>query len=222
MKRIFTISLIALIFSATNVHAQSKIGIRVGLSSYSWKGDAVSTLTDLAEFTNGYVTHTGRTGFFAGAYADLPLSEMISVQPGIYYSQKGFTLKGDLQMDKLDFLGASARAQMQSHYIDIPVLLTANLGEGFKLFAGPQLSYLAASNLNVRAGALGFKVLNRNMDLTEQFNRYDFSLVGGAGFQFANGVSINASYDHGLSRLDKNKNLNSYNRGFKVGIGFQF
>jgi len=33
---------------------------------------------------------------------------------------------------------------------------------------------------------------------------------------------VNAGYDHGLSRLDKNSNFKSYNRTFKVGVGFRF
>jgi len=69
---------------------------------------------------------------------------------------------------------------------------------------------------------LGFNVLNRKMDVTDQFNRWDAGITGGIGYQFANGLNITAAYDHGLSKVDANKSLSSYNRSFKVGVGFSF
>ena len=72
------------------------------------------------------------------------------------------------------------------------------------------------------AGLLGFSLLKTNMDVTDNFNKADIGLVGGASYTFDNGFSINAGYDHGLSRLDKNGNFKSYNRTVKVGIGYRF
>ena len=84
----------------------------------------------------------------------------------------------------------------------MPVLVKAEVARGLKIYAGPQLSYLVKNNLNLRAGALGFDVLNTNMDVTNQFKTVDVSLVGGVGYKFDNGLSIEAGYDHGLSRID--------------------
>lgn len=182
----------------------------------------MQSLDNLMSATNGYLTTGSRTGFYAGGFAEIPLIGKFSVQPGLYYSQKGYQVKGELAIDKIDFLGASASATLQSHYIDMPVLVKAEVARGFKLFAGPQLSYLVKNNLNLRAGALGFDVLNRNMDVTKQFKTVDVALVGGASYTFDNGLSVEAGYDHGLSRIDKNNNFKSYNRTFKVGLGFNF
>ena len=74
----------------------------------------------------------------------------------------------------------------------------------------------------MNAGLLGISLLNTNMDVTNNFNRADFAITGGASYTFDNGFSVNAGYDHGLSRLDKNSNFKSYNRTFKVGVGFRF
>jgi hypothetical protein len=105
--------------------------------------------------------------------------------------------------------------------VDLPLLLKANVG-GLEVFAGPQVSYLAKSDLKTTAGILGFNVLNRTMDATEQFNRWDAGVTGGVGYQFANGLNISAAYDHGLSKVDANERFDSYNRSFKVGLGFRF
>ena len=222
MKKIFTLSIFSLLLLSSVSFAQVGFGIRAGLNSSNWKGDAATSLTDLTGITNGYVTTSGRTGFHAGGFANIPIGEMFSIEPGVYYSQKGYTMKGELQLAKMDFLGANVTAQVQSHYIDIPVLIKAEVAKGLEIYAGPQVSVLAKNNLRLRAGALGFNVLNRNIDITDNFNNTDFAIVGGVAYTFDNGFSINGGYDHGLSRLDKNGMFNAYNRNFKVGVGFRF
>lgn len=218
--------LLFLLFTVLSVAAlaqpAAKFGVRAGVTYAGMRGDAVSNLNGLLDFANGMITTHDRTGFFAGTYATVPLGGGISVEPGLYYAEKGYELRGDLTVKGLDFLGATAKAQLQQHYIDIPVLLKADLGGGLQLFAGPQFSYLAKSNLKTTAGILGINLLNKNMDATNQFNRWDMGLSAGLGYQLKNGVNITAAYDYGLSKVDANKNVNGYNRAFKVGLGFSF
>lgn len=203
--------------------AQSKpsFGIRGGLTSSSMKGDAVTNLQDLLDYTNGAVTTSGRTGFFAGANVSIPVSDLVSVEPGIYYSQKGYEMRGELNFKGVEFLGINGKARLTSHYVDLPVLLKLNLN-GLQLFAGPQISYLTRADLKTTAGVLGFNLLNKTMDATDQFNQWDAAVTGGIGYKFENGVSISASYDHGLSKVDANQNFDSYNRSFKLGLEFNF
>ena len=118
-------------------------------------------------------------------------------------------------------MGANAKAQLNTGYIDVPVVAKANFN-GFQVFAGPQASYLVSANLRTTAGALGFNLIDEKMDATNQLNRWDIALTGGVGYQFAGGFNITASYDHGLSKVDAGKNFSSYNRAFKVGIGMNF
>lgn len=208
---------------STLAMAQTKpsFGIRGGLSSATIQGDAVNSLNNLLDFTKGAITTSRHTGFFGGGYVNLPLSTNLSVEPAIYYTQKGYALQGELNIKGAQFLGANARAQLNSQYIDMPLLLKANVG-GLQIFGGPQLSYLTKADLHTTGGVLGFNILNSKTDATSQFNRWDAGITGGIGYQFSNGVNIMASYDHGLSKTDANKNMNAYNRSFKVGVGFGF
>lgn len=200
--------------------AKPTFGVRAGIISSGIRGKASGNLDNLLSFTNGMVTTSNHTGFFAGAYASIPVSDGISLEPGLFYSQKGYDLTGDLTIKGAGFLGANAKAKLQSEYIDIPVLLKVNIS-GLQLFAGPQFSYLSKANLNSTAGLLGFNLLNNNMDVTQQFNRWDVGVTGGIGYKLSNGININASYDYGLSKLDKNQNTNAYNQAFKVGFGIE-
>lgn len=207
--------------SASFAQAPISFGVKGGLTNTGMRGDAVNNLSDLLDFTDGMVTTSNRTGFFAGAYVNIPFDNTLSFEPGIYYSQKGYTLKGELNVKGLEFLGANAKAQLQSQYIDIPILLKANLG-GIQLFAGPQLSYLMKADLRTTAGVLGFDLLDKKMDATSQFSRWDAGLTAGVGINVSKNINISASYDYGLQKVDANKNINAYNRGFKVGIGVGF
>jgi hypothetical protein len=224
MKNLYALLFSLAVLGIHQLTAQNlpSAGFRAGVTVSSLQGDAVKNLNDLVDLTNGMVTTTPRTGFHAGAFARIPAGEFISVEPGLYYSQKGYTMKGDFGIKALDFIGANASAELQSTYIDLPVLLRVNLVKGLQVFAGPQVSYLAKNNLQVKAGALGFSLFNRDIDVTDQFSRWDVALTGGLSYQFNNGLSLQAGYDYGLSKVDANSNFRSYNSAVKVGLGFNF
>ncbi len=196
-------------------------GIKAGISSATMKGDAVNSLQNIVDFSNGIVTTGSHTGLYAGFTSNIPLGGIFSVEPGLYYAQKGFSLNGDLTLKGAEFIGANAKAQLTSHYIDLPVVLKANLS-GFEVFAGPQVSYLAQADFKTTAGALGINLFNRKISATEQLNRWDAGLTAGVGYAFSNGFSVSAAYDHGMMKADANKNVDTYNRSFKVGVGFSF
>lgn len=220
MKKIFTLIIITCI--GVTGFSQVKTGVSAGLSNARWKGDAMLSLNDLLQFTNGMVTTQAVNGIYAGGFVEVPLGNMFSVQPAVYYSQKGYRIQGELTGKNIGFLGAGANATVQSHYIDIPVVLKAEVAKGLQLFAGPQLSYLVKNNLKLDAGLLGISLYKTNIDITNQFNKVDLGLTGGVAYTFDNGFSINAAYDHGLTPLDKNNMTESFNRAFKVGVGFRF
>lgn len=199
-----------------------QISVKAGLTSSGIRGEAMNNLNNLLDFTDGRVTTQNRTGFFAGVSVGIPLNEQITVEPGIYYSQKGIELNGELGIKGIEFLGANARARLQSDYIDVPILLKANLGGGLKIFAGPQVSYLASSNLKTNAGVLGINLFNNTLDASDQFNKWDMGVTGGVSYEFKNGFSISGAYDYGLSRIDANNSVNGYNSSIKVGIGIKF
>lgn len=212
--------IISFLFSAVVQAQDVQFGLRGGIISSSIEGDASGSLNQLLDKTNGILQTTDRTGFFAGVNANIPLSENFSVEPGLYYTQRGYNLKGAYSIKGVEFLGMNARAALISHYVDVPVLLKGNFG-GFQVFAGPQLSYLVQADLKTTAGVMGVNLLNKRLDASNQFNEWDAAITGGIGYQFSNGVQIMAAYDYGLMKIDANQNVNAFNRGIKIGLGIQ-
>jgi len=217
--------LFTIIFSVTMmnvIHAQVSYGIRNGINFAKWQGDDLQVIEDLLYKTDGYLVTKGITGIHIGGYVHIPISEVFSFEPGLQYSKKGYSIKGDFQIPALKYFGINLGAQVQSHYIDIPLTLKANVYKGFQVYGGPQVSYLVRSTLNAKLGVLGISIFNRGFGITERFNKVDLGLTGGVGYKFENGINLQAGYDYGLSKLDKNDNYAVYNRVVKVSVGYTF
>jgi hypothetical protein len=221
IKKIFATSFFTLTMMNI-IHAQVTYGIRSGVNYATWKGDDIQIIEDLVDKTDGYIVTKGRTGLHIGGYVNIPISNTFSFEPGIAYSKKGYSLKGDFQIPVLKYLNINARAQVQSHYIDMPLVLRAKVYKGLNVYAGPQVSYLVRSTLNAKLGVFGITLFNRGVGITSRFNKIDMGLTGGIGYQFENGLNLQAGYDYGLSTLDKNENYAAYNRVVKVSVGFSF
>jgi hypothetical protein len=220
MKKIYTV-IAATIITATAA-AQTTFGINAGIVNSNWKGEALNTLNSVVDLSNGFINTRSKTGFTAGGYANIPITENIAIQPGLSYTQKGYGLRGDIKIDALKFLGVNASANVESHYIDVPLTVNATVTKGLQIFAGPQVSFLAKTNVHVKTSVLGISLYNNKLDITDNFNRIDVGVSGGVGYKFENGFNIKAAYDHGLTRLDKNNNFNAYNRAVKLTVGFTF
>ncbi|WP_121353669.1 porin family protein [Flavisolibacter nicotianae] len=217
-KHLFFLSFL---FVSGAVMAQSKpsFGVRVGVVNSSMSGDAVNNFQNLLTYTGGAVTSHSKTGFYGGGFVSIPVSENFSVEPGLTYTQKGYELRGSLGIKGTDIIGG--KSQLDLAYIEMPVLAKATIS-GLQLFAGPQVGYLASANLHTTAGVFGFNFINDKRDVKDQFNPWDVSLTGGVGYQFGNGFSINAAYDHGLSKVNSGQSIQAYNQAVKVGVGFRF
>ena len=190
-KFLFLVSFAALTVSAAN--AQSGFGIRGGANFFNFGGSDVSE--------NDY---TNRVGFHAGIYATILPEVPVSVEPGVFYS-----VKGSQNDDGLD-----SRAVLD--YVDVPVLVRFRIGEGFNLFAGPQISFLTNSKFE---GEFGGSTLSFD---TDEIKSTDAGLVFGLGYNLPQGFNVQGSYDYGLTPIFKDSDSDVFNRGFKVSLGYTF
>jgi len=217
-----TLYSLCFLFISVSAIAQVKPTLQAGLIQSTWKGDAKQSLSSLIDETNGVITSKDRTGFYIGGGIDLPLGDVVSVEPGLVYTQRGYGLKGNLTINDLKIAGVNARAISQMQYVDVPVMVKIKPAGGLTLFAGPQVSYLTKNNLRAEVAVLGFSLLNSDMDITDQFNRWDMGVKGGAGYEFENGLGIVASYERGFNRIDNNQNFKVFNEGVKAGLTYRF
>jgi hypothetical protein len=86
-------------------------------------------------------------------------------------------------------------------YINIPILLQYMFDNGFRLQAGPQLGFL------VRA------------DNKSAMNSIDLGLGLGVSYVVpSTGFGVDARYNYGLSNINKDDDVKSFNRGVQLGL----
>lgn len=225
MKKILFATVISTMLFLPKLQAQEiKYGFRAGLNISDWAGDAAATIEDAVSLTEMFDTRSN-TGFHVGSYLEIPVGNRLVIEPALLYSRKGIRVEGRLPENLpgiFDLLNVNATVTNRAHYIDMPLMARFYVGEGLNLFGGPQVSYLISNRLNVEAGALGFNVLNEVLDIDEGFRKFDVGLTAGLGYQFANGLHINASYDFGLTSLDDQNRFDVHNRVAKVSVGYTF
>lgn len=221
MKKILLSITVLLVFALTS-NAQIKFGVQAGANVSTLKGDAIQSLNNVFDITKGMVDQASKYGFTGRVYASIPVDKMFGVETGLSYQQKGYKVAGDFNSNFLKLLNVRADLINTSHYIGLDALAKVNPVEGLSIKAGPQVSYLAKNNLNVRSSVLGFNLINRDINLTGNTNQWDVGLTGGIGYTFKNGISLNGYYTHGLSPIDKNSNIKAFNRSGGITVGFEF
>ncbi len=220
MKKLMLLSLLSLLFFSVKSQAQDiQFGIKAGVNNAHWGGKATEGFSDIVSLGN-VMTMKNKTGFHIGAYAEIPVTTWLSIEPALLYSTKGqrvtqSLLDGEVWSPNVTFSN-------NAHYIDLPVQAKIYLNEGFYLTVGPQVSYLVDNSVRAEAGIFGLDLLDRKIDVDGRFREFDFAVSGGAGYKFSNGINLSAAYDYGVSSLDKGGSLDAYNRVLKFSLGYTF
>ncbi|MBS9522923.1 PorT family protein [Litoribacter ruber] len=186
-KLLFAFMMVFSAISFQNAEAQFlQVGVRGGLNYPTISGIEAGTYT----------------GFHAGTYFRMNALGLISVEPGVQYSQKGFRAGESSPM------GA---ATDRLHYIDVPVLLRITVFPLVNIFAGPQASYLVGRNYN---GSTSFTT-------TDNLRDYDLSGVVGIGLSLPLGFNLQGSYDFGLSSIEYD-GMDTRHNVVKISLGKNF
>lgn len=182
-------------------------------------GVAFPNLTFSAMGTS--VSLDSKTTFYVGGIADIKVSNMFSVQPGLTFMSKG-TKSGDAFFGEE---GSDLSGSINISYLELPVNLVANFDAGsgkFFVGAGPYAAYALSGN-----GKAGDTKEDMPFGSNDgEFKRFDFGLNFLAGYQLTNGLNFHAGYGLGLGKIvnDENSgvNLATKNKVFSVGVGFNF
>lgn len=153
-------------------------------------------------------------GFYAGAFVNVPISDVFSLQPEIIYSQQGAKVKGDYEMATYTI----KNMQQNFGYINVPVMLQYNATPEFYLEAGPEFGFLI--NAQAKGDINGQTYKGNNKD---SFRTFNFGAGIGLGYKFAPNIGINARYVAGLTdTLKFGLGETSKNTNFQLGVNYYF
>ncbi|GEP95241.1 porin family protein [Chitinophaga cymbidii] len=227
MKKEIVLSLLAVGVSAAAM-AQVRVGIKGGLN--------VANITT----TNSGAVDDSRSlsSFHIGAIADLPLSEILSIQPGVFYTGKGSKLERGDEGSTTYF-----RSETNPRYIEIPVNFVGKIPVGgeTKVFLGigPYAAFgVGGQNKYTFSNPVLGEVKGEDNikwdddtpfnddDPNQGYDKYKRFDYGGnilAGVEFGNFL-LSAQYGMGFGKIlsgsDDGNNDKSKNRVWAFSVGY--
>ena len=176
-----------------NGHAQSapRFGLKAGLALANWRGQGVSGTKS-------------NVGFQVGGLARIDINDLLSLQPELLYSQKGYNSEAN---------GLKTKSTLS--YVDLPLLLRVNAGNLF-FEAGPQLGYLVARNVTLSG------TMSVTGSGTSGLSKFDAGYIAGLGYQFASSLNLGLRYNGGLTSVDERRKAKVYNSAFQLQVGYLF
>ncbi|WP_313268462.1 porin family protein [Sphingobacterium sp.] len=210
MKRKLLSIAAALCFIA-GAKAQTSYGIKAGVN-----------FAKIKESVKGFsYTSNATTSFYVTGYADMPIANNLSIQPGVSLQGKGNKINvKDLEQVTGGSLGIED-SKSELMYIEVPVnfvysIPTGNSGSVF-LGAGPY------AGVGIHAKATRGNESDSGSFSDAGLKTFDAGLNFLAGFKLTNGFLINGGYGLGLTNIVKGaEDGSAKNRVFSVGVGFQF
>lgn len=187
-KNLIFASAVLGLMSFTGMQAQEKI------ASYGFKGglNFSNLYTDTVDDNNLL------TGFNAGLYAKFPITNSIAIQPEISYTTKGAELVYNNAI-------VQGTAKFNVNYIEVPVLLVANITENFNLHVGPYAAYMVSGKTTNDSN---FSSSQRELD-TDDFNKFDAGISGGVGIDL-DAVNFGVRYNYGLTKIGKDDSSSNF------------
>lgn len=143
-----------------------------------------------------------RHGLHIGFFNESALSNFLSVQTELTYSQQGY-----------EFENSNYRLTQKIDYINLPLMLKLYPTKVFYLEAGPQIGYAISHKEEVEA----FGLSSTN---TYEPNSFDWGMNFGVGFKSEMGIVLGARYHYGLGKIYDETNY--YNNVLQFSLGFEF
>ena len=199
MKKLLTIVAL-MVLGATTSFAQ--LGLRAGVNFDNVGKDAKDDPILKAE---------NKTGFHIGAVYNIDLIGAFSVEPGLYFSQKGFKLNDD---------------DANMNYLEVPVNVKFKLLDLSALALDAHIGPFAALGLGGKwKNDLGeIKLFDKDEG---DYNRFDFGLQMGVGAVFINKIYAGVHYDMSLTKVNEAEsltrdNIKEKNHVWMISVGLNF
>jgi hypothetical protein len=207
--------------AAPSAHAQSiRFGLKAGANLSNLSGDLVNQ--------NQY---NNRFGFHGGVMLNFGLAnDLISIQPEVLYSQKGFKYADQQYTTPLGTYRNTGNVRYD--YLDVPVMVRLKVS-GVFFEVGPQYSYLmnistdrtqtyqsTSATTPSTVGTAGSGTTN-----LDNVNRNELGYVGGLGFQSSQGFLLGVRYNGAFTDFAKdgysnNEFKNARHSTFQAYVGF--
>jgi len=213
MTKIRLTATIIALFVTVGVFGQVGIKLGVGATKFVNAYDDIEQIKDLKN--NPLIVPV------AGLMFDLGLSNMFTIQPELYFVQKGHKTSYNYGVDNI-----KTDLDFRLNTIELPILLKLQFGNpqkdavGFNIVAGPYGSFFINGKLNqitTTPNSVEVKEVTKiKFDDEDGYKeRFDFGLMGGVGVSFGHFV-IDGRYSYGLKKVLSNDTEINPSDGFRT------
>ncbi len=194
MKKISLLVVLMMLAAATYAQVQVAVGIKGGPNFAN-----INTESTIGE------NYKSRTGFHAGAFTLFKFTK-VGIQPELLFSQQGSTVEFSSQNLEQNF-----------NYINIPILLKLYTVAGINLQVGPQFGFVSKAEVEQLVNNV-----KTTVDVKDELKGSDMSLAIGAGWDLPFGLTLDARYNLGLSKINDGSNSpEAKNQVFQISAGFK-
>lgn len=212
MKKIVFLIIIA-VCGFSQVRAQN-FGVKAGYNYSTLSGE-----------TSSISTIEGLSGFYIGGLVELPISNMLSIQPELIFSRQGVDLRQGLKNLSI----RTDTSEIRLDYLNIPIMAKVNLGPIF-LEGGVQFGFLVNKP---KVDSYIANVYLRNLLDKDSYNSFDFGVGAGLGVKLNQHFFVETRYTYSLTNVfDSNDKHfksslisdgdNFKNSVFSIGLGMKF
>lgn len=183
-KVLFFVVVLATMAITLQTQAQVKLGAKAGVN--------MSMLTE--------DDWTMKPGFHAGAYVQINLAPMFSIQPEFLYSMQGGKYHDSVE---LWLTTAISDCKITSHNLVIPIMLQFTPIKQLTIEAGPQLGFNLGTNIDYNLdNQYSIDLITaRGKINSDDYNLFDFGLVAGLMANLTPNVNVYARYVFGLTNV---------------------
>jgi len=197
MKKIFfAVLFFSSCFTVINAQVTFKPGVKAGLN--------------FSNFTNSETD--AKTDFYVGGLLAIKFAKSYTLQPELVYSRQGAYEKitnAYVVPNASSYIqGYDRTVKYSLDYISLGIINKFTLGQGFNFVVGPSLD---------------FKVFSDFKSGYDNPIGFDFAVIGGVGYTFSNGISIDARFKQGvLDIFGDNYDEDILNQLVQVGVSYTF
>lgn len=205
MTKIFFSSLFFFCLMTVTAQSTFKPGVKAGVNFATFTNSDADTKTD----------------FYLGGLFAMKFSKVYTLQPELVYSRQGAIRTQDNTLVVNPTIADGTELKYSLDYLSLGVINKFTFGKGVHFVVGPTIDFKVADNFNEKG-------------VSEPIG-LDLALIGGLGYDFPNGFSIDARFKQGMADIFGNNYNNTsdpegngniddivLNQLFQVGVSYTF
>lgn len=210
MKKYIFTAIIVFLFASANAQ-KVKFGAKAGFN--------------LANLTGDFADSSTITGFNAGIFAEIKITDKFAIQPELLFSTQGNKIKIPVY-DNSSVIVYYYEGKKNLTYLNLPVIAKYYIIDKLSIEAGPQIGLLLGAKVKYSSDrALPTLYTSKSeYDIKNDLKSIDFGLSFGANYDISKNLYLNFRYNLGLANINNEpmSSLNIKNKIFSLSLGYKY